>query len=49
MQAYIAWDLANHHLGPLLRDRSCDPFRWTSIEQEGKEEAQGVASRHFRS
>jgi hypothetical protein len=34
-------------LGPILRDRSCDPFRWQAIQQEREEEAQGITSRHF--
>ena len=35
-------------LGPILRDRPCDPIRWPTIKQKGKEEAQGLARWHLR-
>ena len=34
-------------LGPIFRDRSCDPFRWPAIQQEGEEETQGLTRRHL--
>lgn len=40
--------LTNWLTGPIFRDRTCDPTRWSTIKQKGQEETKGSATRNFR-